>query len=282
MSIDSFYTHTAVDRPNQPQTHLQTLSQNNKLQKSNDQKHLSQENLNEFQKSCHQSLSNSDIFHSTKTDFKEEDASFFDVLSKIQSNRLDDQRCSIKRLSMNKLPHFRKDSGITNILVDWNSYLIVITLYILIQTKEKNENLNAVNQTTCINAKSKEDAMLQNDEFFNLIMKSQRSRLEDQRTSMNTSKIHNSLSSRSATSSSLAEPLPSFNVNQNSNFKPNNLATASIRPSVTVPPDDAFFSMIQKIQSRRLDEQRSVIKSSKFSLKSATNNTHLMKKAYDR
>lgn len=114
-------------------------------------------------------------------------------------------------------------------------------------------------------------------------MKSQRSRLEDQRTSMNTSKIHNSLSSRSAVSSSITETSASFNVIQSSNdLKQNNIPPPSIRPSVTVPPDDAFFSMIQKIQSRRLDEQRSVIKSSKFSLKNTTNSPHFMKKAYDR
>ena len=118
MSIDSFYTHTAVDRPNQPQTHLKTLSQNNKLQKSNDQKLSSQENLNECQKSCLHSLSNSDIFHSTKTDFKEEDTSFFDVLSKIQSNRLDDQRCSIKRLSMNKIHNLRNDTGMIDLFTN--------------------------------------------------------------------------------------------------------------------------------------------------------------------
>lgn len=137
--------------------------------------------------------------------------------------------------------------------------------------------------------------MVQNDEFFNLIMKSQRSRLEDQRTSMNTSKFHNSISSNSATSTSLGEtatpakhynhnvhPLPRQTPMLPRQELPKHQPANNIRPSVTVPPDDAFFSMIQKIQSRRLDEQRSVIKSSKFSLKTSTSGSEMLKKAYDR
>jgi len=63
---------------------------------------------------------------------------------------------------------------------------------------------------------------------------------------------------------------------------PKQQVNLTVRPSVTVPSDDAFFSMIQKIQSRRLDEQRSVIKSSKFSLKTSNSGSQMLKKAYDR
>jgi hypothetical protein len=131
------------------------------------------------------------------------------------------------------------------------------------------------------NLKQSENAntsVVQNDEFFNLIMKSQRSRLEDQRTSMNTSKIHSSFSSRSATSPSIGVSTPTRSSASTTIPKVNMV----VRPSVTVPPDDAFFSMIQKIQSRRLDEQRSVIKSSKFTLKTSNSGSQMMKKAYDR
>lgn len=266
LSIDSFYTHTGVDRIDQSQQHLQSLSQNNKLQKNNDIKLTSQENISESHKSALQSLSNSDIFHSTKTDFKEEDASFFDVLSKIQSNRLDDQRCSIKRLSTNKLQTIKPN------------------------LESHSENSNVENEAV-EPTKPSESSIVQNDEFFNLIMKSQRSRLEDQRTSMNTSKIHNSMSKKSHTSSSLTETSSSQSYNSKINKttsliknEPNKLPVKpeNIRPSVTVPPDDAFFSMIQKIQSRRLDEQRSVIKSSKFSLKTSASGSQMLKKVYDR
>jgi hypothetical protein len=140
-----------------------------------------------------------------------------------------------------------------------------------------------------------ENSMVQNDEFFNLIMKSQQSRLEDQRTSMNTSKIHKSLSKKSTTSTSLTTDTSSsqsYNKNNNQANKvqiqqpERPIVPVQVRPCVTVPPDDAFFSMIQKIQSRRLDEQRSSIKNTikaKFtSLKTSNSGSNVLKKAYDR
>jgi hypothetical protein len=130
--------------------------------------------------------------------------------------------------------------------------------------------------------------MVQNDEFFNLIMKSQQTRLEDQRTSMNTSKIHKTISKKSTTSTSLTETSlsQSYNTNKSESSTEKPVFPVTVRPSVTVPPDDAFFSMIQKIQSRRLDEQRSSIKNTiknKFaSLKTSNSGSSVMKKAYDR
>ena len=249
ISIDSFYTHTAVERSGHHQQ-LQTISQNKKLQKFTDLNEQDQEN--DSKKVSLHSFSNADLFHSTKTsnDFKDEDPSFFDALSRIQSNRLDDQRCSIKRLFTNKL------------------------------TKAK-----LTNPELSEKKKSTDESLVKNDEFFNLIMKSQRSRLEDQRTSMSNvaakSKM-NSLSSKSTTSSSLTENSSSSYTsfrNDAVEKQQANLVAKNVRQSVTVPPDDAFFSMIQKIQSRRLDEQRSVIKSTGFSIKNSNSgSTHIPKK----
>lgn len=190
----------------------------------------SQENLSDNKKSSTHSLSNNDLQYQSKQEFKEEDSSFFDVLSRIQSNRLDDQRCSIRQSSTNS---------------------------------ENLEDDSFCNQTT------------PNDEFFNLIMKSQRTRLEDQRTSMNNSK--------KTTSGVLVESNSTnkmVNTNLKSSLKPNQQILA--RKSVTVPPDDEFFSMIQKIQSRRLDEQRSSIKSNPFSsiLKSSKSGSEMRKKTH--
>ena len=246
ISIDSFYTHTAVERSGHHQQ-LQTISQNQKLQKFTELNEQDQEN--DSKKASLHSFSNADLFHSTKTsnDFKDEDPSFFDALSRIQSNRLDDQRCSIKRLFTNKLTKAK-----------------------LTNNPELNEN-----DSSKLKKKSTEESRVKNDEFFNLIMKSQRSRLEDQRTSMGNvaakSKM-NSLSSKSTTSSSLTEnsssSYTSFTNEAVEKHQANTVAK-NVRQSVTVPPDDAFFSMIQKIQSRRLDEQRSVIKSTGFSIKNS-------------
>lgn len=75
------------------------------------------------------------------------------------------------------------------------------------------------------------------EDFFELIMKSQSSRLEDQR-----SNVQPQL--QSTTVSNMAQ----------------NAFNYAKQQAITVPPqDDDFFSLIQKLQSRRLDEQRSEI-----------------------
>lgn len=120
--------------------------------------------------------------------------------------------------------------------------------------------------------------MPSNADLFNLIAKSQRTRLEDQRTSVATASSTSSASS-SATSSSSAMPSSSAQQQtqpQRLSSSTSSLTTSSSEPSgankskfaknqaVTMPPDDEFFSMIQKIQSRRLDEQRTAVKPSMF------------------
>jgi G-protein signaling modulator 1 len=142
--------------------------------------------------------------------------SFLDILSRMQSNRLDDQRCSIKSKSSN---------GLTRI--------------------EKHTN------EPCFKVKeNKENSQMPTEDFFNLIVKTQQNRLQDQRSHLATPKIKkqdtesqiNGMSTLSSTKSK---------------FK-------ALKQAITVPPNDEFFSMIQKIQSRRLDEQRS---NSKLKLK---------------
>ena len=183
-------------------------------------KHDSQDNINESKKAS----SNSDL--KNKMDLKDEDSSFFDVLSRIQSNRLDDQRCSIRNSSTNKL---------------------------------NSENLS--------------DDFTPNDEFFNLIMKSQRTRLEDQRTTMNKAKTSVLSENNHKTTNNIKTDLKSTNSNTLT------APTQIVRKSVTVPPDDDFFSMIQKIQSRRLDEQRSSIKMNPFaSMKTSKSGSEVRKK----
>lgn len=167
------------------------------------------------------SLSNSDLEnHRIETSsIKEDDSSFLEILSRIQSNRLDDQRCTIKKKNQeNKQP-----------------------------------------QTEFKNPKNPDD------DFFNLIIKSQQSRLEDQRSTF--SKAPRTLKSSSSTTDSTPvqnqlTSSSSFNSTNEMNIK-NYLNKG--KQACTIPADDAFFSMIQKIQSRRLDEQRTNIKSSIFS-----------------
>jgi len=140
---------------------------------------------------------------------EDQDMSFLDILSRMQSNRLDDQRCSIKSKSSN---------GLTRIETQANDTLAKV--------KENKEN-----------------SQMATEDFFNLIVKTQQNRLQDQRSHLATPKLKkhdtesqiNGMSTLSSTKSK---------------FK-------ALKQAITVPPNDEFFSMIQKIQSRRLDEQRS-------------------------
>ena len=146
------------------------------------------------------------------------DFSFLDTLSKVQSNRLDDQRCSIK-----VKPPSQTDLASTS----------------LKETTNQARNHNKVTLDKL------------NDDFLNMIMKTQGSRLEDQRSSLATSKNAES-----------KPPLISAKASQSSMKK----------QASTIPPDDSFFNMLHKVQSRRLDEQRSSLKFSSLaaSLKNAT------------
>lgn len=148
------------------------------------------------------SKSTTDLPTNTKKESKSKsnnlsDQSFFDVLTRLQTNRLDDQRCSIKL------------------------------------DKPKSKTLKLNNNENNNNSKNKTSKT--DDDFFNLIMQTQSSRLEDQRTKLVNLKKENK------------QVMPGTGT----------------RPAITVPPDDDFFSMIQKVQSRRLDEQRTAIQPSK-------------------
>jgi hypothetical protein len=150
---------------------------------------------------------------------KEDDHSFLDILSRIQSNRLDDQRCAIK---LNQ------------------------------QGKNKHATLpHQMKQTTNVN-----DLNEKSDELLNLLMKSQTSRLEDQRSSIALTKNVNL--------NEYEKPVKGKTVMGNKTNQPMG------KPApLTVPSDEDFFSLIQKVQSRRLDEQRSTFQPAKF-IKKAT------------
>ncbi len=205
----------------------------------------SQENISESKKSSLHSLSNNDLqeYHNqnTKSNPMERDSSFFDAISRIQSNRLEDQRCAIRGSN----------------------------------TEEENL-INEENSSIC-------NSITPNDEFFNLIMKSQRTRLEDQRTSMNSTKPKLGITSLKKNSNGVLIETNNQKKIVNNNLKPEFKQPSQpiiARKSITVPPDDEFFSMIQKIQSRRLDEQRSVIKSNPLSMKTSKSGSEVRKKTH--
>ena len=191
-----------------------------------------------------------------------------DALTRIQSSRLNDQRCSAKRLVIgNGLP--TRSGGALQSLTTGSEKESggkrppcagATSSSLPCASKAHNSNSSRHQQIV--------DDDDTNEDFLALVMKSQRSRLEDQRTSIAarsglsasyrppkttlTNSLGGSLHSVSMAGATASSTASSASAKSQAMMKP--------RASVTVPPDDDFFAMLQKIQSRRLDEQRSVIK----------------------
>jgi G-protein signaling modulator 2 len=281
-SIDSFYNNTAAAATTTAATTTTAAPSHISEPYQINNGDCPTSDLTYQRKNLNFSLSNSDIENKSSGDSnsnnKEEELSFFEVLSRIQSNRLDDQRCSIKRIAVKQTsaPFSQEIQRI--------------------HAQVTTDNINS--KTSQTNLAGRLGSTMPNDDFFNLIIKSQQTRLEDQRTSLahksksasnssssSTSSSSSSSSSNSidnnlviksshiitstATSSSSSLTHSVKNLDENNkeikHFKPLNVNNK--RQAITVPPDDEFFSMIQKIQSRRLDEQRTSIKPSMFNLK---------------
>jgi hypothetical protein len=200
---------------------------------------------------------------------KEDDVSFFDILSKIQSNRLDDQRCSINILS-NK----------TNTI------------------NQSNQNQpNKLEKQTSSSSATSSKSSLKSKDFFNFILnKPHKNNSSNNHHSNSATDISNiskikpvasasdvistsnfshystsdmfTIPSSASTNSITSTPTTVKSNNSNSKLKniKNNLSNKN-KQAVTIPSDDTFFTMVQKIQSRRLNEQRSSIKAAINSFK---------------
>lgn len=324
VSIDSFYTNTAIDRP-QKSSHLikSTVSashsakdessgtpvisnnhhhhqqQHQSAATSSSMGHLALKDANIENRNGGISISSDNLMPNGHKKAKngnettDEAPSFIEILNRAQSNRLDDQRCSVKRLTLNNRTNMTPAAATS--VGGAKAPAPSAAIFKDPSTFIKNELMKEENY-----CKNDAEASIPNDEFFNLIMKSQKSRLEDQRSSLSmpknvlstpvltsnksrSSHLESSMSSSNTSSSvsnapSSLEPVsaPSSSISLGSfsskflggsakkqlNKQPGPAAAPQSRQAVTVPSDDAFFSMLQKIQSRRLDEQRSVIKRS--------------------
>lgn len=154
-----------------------------------------------------------------------EDDGFFDLLTKFQGRRIDEQRCSLK--SLNEQSSSDKENGenkppkkTTQVHTpEANEFLDMIAG---IQGSRMNDQRATLPQFPGLNSqavinqylRSRMDEDVPDDNFFEMLMRCQGSRIDDQRSAL-----------------------------------PHN------RPAPTVPDED-FFSLIQKVQSSRLEEQR--------------------------
>ncbi|XP_036377059.1 G-protein-signaling modulator 2-like isoform X2 [Megalops cyprinoides] len=174
------------------------------------------------------------------------DEGFFDLLSRFQSNRMDDQRCSIQdsrsRLSAPSSPScsphgvMKTSLSASDASPHQHQFLDMVASTQSRRLDEQRAStsnfpglrLNRQNSQSVLshlmaNADSKEP----DDDFFDMLVKCQGSRLDDQRC---------------------AAPLPA--------------------PKGPTVPDEDFFSLIMRSQAKRMDEQRVTLPSASRSLDS--------------
>ncbi|KAK7488079.1 hypothetical protein BaRGS_00020670 [Batillaria attramentaria] len=152
--------------------------------------------------------------------------SFFDLLSRFQSRRIDDQRCSFRLLESGpvtpKSVPATKPTDLASLVASpgTEELMDMVAGFQVSRMNDQRASLPAfpgLNSGAVINQllTRGQDRQVPDDSFFEMLMRCQASRLEDQR-------------------SELPKELP--------------------HPTV---PDEDFFSLIMKVQSSRLDEQRS-------------------------
>ncbi|MBN3274918.1 GPSM1 protein, partial [Polyodon spathula] len=154
---------------------------------------------------------------------------FFDLLSKFQSNRMDDQRC----------PLDEQQNGVEG---------ASSTLASSLDDRIAPSSLMTSPQT---------------EEFFDLIASSQSRRLDDQRASINNLPglriTQNNLGHLCAATEPQEPSDDFFNMLmkcQASRIDDQRCSPPDPGPRAPTVPDEDFFSLIQRVQAKRLDEQR--------------------------
>ncbi|XP_068770569.1 G-protein-signaling modulator 1 isoform X6 [Struthio camelus] len=154
---------------------------------------------------------------------------FFDLLSKFQSNRMDDQRCPLE-----ECPAEAAQAAATPLPA--------------LEERISQSSLMASPQT---------------EEFFDLIASSQSRRLDDQRANVGNLPglriTHNNLGHLRVEGDAQEPGDEFFNMLmkcQSSRIDDQRCAPPDSIPRGPTMPDEDFFSLIQRIQAKRMDEQR--------------------------
>ncbi|XP_003707805.1 G-protein-signaling modulator pins [Megachile rotundata] len=153
---------------------------------------------------------------------KEED-SFFDLLSRFQSGRMDDQRCA---LNTNRNQKFRT---ITPELCDSDEKdgEDLLDLIAGMQSKRMDEQRVTLPYLPGLNTNQDAD-----DSFIEMLVRCQGSRLEDQRS-----------------------PLPAASTVHDAEEEHSQRSNGTTQAGSTVPEED-LFSLIQRLQAGRMEDQR--------------------------
>ncbi|KAL8174572.1 UNVERIFIED_CONTAM: G-protein-signaling modulator 1 [Gekko kuhli] len=158
-----------------------------------------------------------------------EEECFFDLLSKFQSNRMDDQRCTLEEC--------QKEMG-----------------------EAASTPLPVLEERI---SQSSSMASPQTEELFDLIASSQGRRLNDQRASVGSLPglriTHNNFGHLCMEGSTQEPGDEFFNMLikcQSSRIDDQRCAPPDSIPHGPTMPDEDFFSLIQRVQAKRMDEQR--------------------------
>ncbi|XP_063066597.1 G-protein-signaling modulator 1b [Engraulis encrasicolus] len=165
-----------------------------------------------------------------------DEACFFDLLSKFQSSRMDDQRCNLDE------PQNGQDGQATA------------------APRSPLEGIIADPNTT---------TSPQTEELFDLIASTQSRRLDDQRVSVSNLPglriTHNNLGHLCGEADAQEPSDDFFNMLikcQSSRIDDQRCSPPDAGPRAPTVPDEDFFSLIQRVQAKRMDEQRVQLPSS--------------------
>ncbi|EFN60490.1 G-protein-signaling modulator 2 [Camponotus floridanus] len=153
----------------------------------------------------------------------QEEDNFFDLLSRFQSGRMDDQRCALNT------KHTSKCRTITSEVSDMEDKdgEDLLELIAGMQSKRMDEQRVTLPYLPGLNTNQDAD-----DSFIEMLVRCQSSRLEDQRS-----------------------PLPAASTLQDAEEERSRRANGNVQSGSTMPEED-LFALIQRLQAGRMEDQR--------------------------
>ncbi|KAH0549414.1 G-protein-signaling modulator 2 [Cotesia glomerata] len=165
---------------------------------------------------------------------EDEEEDFFELLSRFQSGRMDDQRCV---LDINKKPRIKPPT-----IEKEKEGDDLLELIAGMQSKRMDEQRVVLPNLPGLNTTPKTQAVMKtpvrtpqdaDDSFIDMLLRCQGSRLEEQRS-----------------------PLPA-NAVQDAEEEPNQRSNVNTHaPSGTTVPEEDLFALIQRLQAERMEDQR--------------------------
>jgi G-protein signaling modulator 2 len=163
---------------------------------------------------------------------KTNDEDFFEFLTKSQSHRMDDQRCSLKPDDTG----IRRPLAQQNILQPRENKHQLLEMIENFQSERMNEQralLPGLRRSSA-NSAVVDAAAEPDDAFFEALMRSQNNRLEEQRSVLPKTNV-------------------TMDVENDTGRQP------SVRTAGATVPDEDFLSLIMKVQGGRMEDQRATV-----------------------